>query len=276
MQLYPFNKNFTIIIKKWVNKMKTIILAGGYGTRLGNITEAVPKPMIKIGNKPIIWHIMKIYATYGYNDFILSLGYKAEIIKEYFYNYNAYINDYSINLGTKKITNFYNHLENEWDVTLIDTGVDTLKGARIKRIEKYLDDVNMLTYGDGVADINISELIKYHNSHNKIVTITGVYPPARFGEIIEKNGKLISFEEKPQTSIGIINGGFMVFNKKLLDYLNTDEDCDLEYGPFDKLATQGEIMVYKHTGNWECVDTERDLSHLNKLWNTDNAFWKIW
>ena len=269
-------ENFTIIIKKWVNKMKTIILAGGYGTRLGNITEAVPKPMIKIGNKPIIWHIMKIYATYGYNDFILSLGYKAEIIKEYFYNYNAYINDYSINLGTKKITNFYNHSENEWDVTLIDTGVDTLKGARIKRIEKYLDDVNMLTYGDGVADINIRELVKFHNSHNKIVTITGVYPPARFGEIIEKNGKLISFEEKPQTSIGIINGGFMVFNKKLLNYLTTDEDCDLEYGPFDKLAKQGEIMVYKHTDNWECVDTERDLSHLNKLWNTDNAFWKIW
>lgn len=256
--------------------MKVIILAGGYGSRLGNLTEAVPKPMLKIGNKPIIWHIMKNYASYGHNDFVLSLGYKAEIIKEYFYNYSAYANDYKINLGTKKITQLHNHTEKDWNITLVDTGVDTLKGARVKRVEEYLDDVNMLTYGDGVADVDIEELIKFHKSHNKIITVTGVHPPARFGEIIEKDGQLISFKEKPQTSIGIINGGFMVFNKELLTYLTTDKTCDLEYGPFDRLAADGEIMVFKHKGQWECVDTERDLIHLNKLWNENNAFWKTW
>ena len=256
--------------------MKVIILAGGYGTRLGNITEAIPKPMVKIGNKPILWHIMKIYSSYGYKDFILSLGYKAEKIKEYFYNYGVYSNDYTINLGTKNIKKLHNHEESDWQVTLIDTGVNTLKGARVKRLEQYLDDVNMLTYGDGVADINIEELVQFHNSHNKLVTISGVYPPARFGEIIEENGKLISFEEKPQTSVGLINGGFMVFDKELLKYLTADENCDLEYGPFEILAKEEQIMVYKHTGHWECVDTERDLKHLNKLWNDNKAFWKMW
>jgi len=256
--------------------MKVIILAGGYGTRLGNITEAIPKPMVTIGNRPIIWHIMKIYSHYGHKDFIISLGYKAEVIKEYFYNYNIYNNDYNINLGSKKITQFNNHDEVDWNITLIDTGLDTLKGARIKKVEKYLDDVNMMTYGDGVADINISELMEYHKSHGKIITISGVYPPSRFGEIIEENGKLISFEEKPQTSVGMINGGFMVFDKKLLDYLRIDEKCDLEYGPFEDLAKEGQVMVYKHRGKWECIDTERDLNHLNQLWNNNKAFWKIW
>ncbi len=256
--------------------MKVVILAGGYGTRLGNITEAIPKPMLKIGNKPILWHIMKIYASYGYKDFVLSLGYKAEIIKEYFYNYNAYSNDYTINLGTKEIEKLHNHKENDWNVTLIDTGVNTLKGARVKKVERYLDDINMLTYGDGVADINIEDLVKFHKSHDKIITISGVYPPSRFGEIIEKRGQLVSFEEKSQTSTGLINGGFMVFGIRLLDYLTTDENCDLEYGPFEVLAKEKQIMVYKHEGSWECVDTERDLLHLNKLWNDNKAFWKVW
>ncbi len=256
--------------------MKVIILAGGYGTRLGNITEAIPKPMVKIGNKPILWHIMKIYANYGYIDFILSLGYKAENIKEYFYNYNAYSNDYTINLGTKNIEKIHNHNESDWKVTLVDTGLDTLKGARVKRVEQYLDDVNLLTYGDGLADVNIKELVNFHNSHNKLVTITGVHPPARFGEIIEKDGQLISFEEKPQTSTGLINGGFMVFDKGLLEYLTMDEKCDLEYGTFNELTKKEQIMVFKHSGNWECVDTERDLLHLNKLWNENKAFWKLW
>jgi len=256
--------------------MKVIILAGGYGTRLGDITEAIPKPMVKIGNKPIIWHIMKYYSCFRYNDFILSLGYKAEIIKEYFYNYNAYANDFFINLGTKEITRFNSHHEMDWNISLIDTGLHSLKGARIKRLEKYLDDVNMVTYGDGLADIDIDGLVKFHFSHRKMVTISGVYPPARFGEIVEKNGQLVSFEEKPQTSVGLINGGFMVFNRKLLDYLKVDEDCDLEYGAFEVLAKKHEIMVYKHIGHWECVDTQRDLNHLNKLWNEGKAFWKMW
>lgn len=256
--------------------MKVIILAGGYGTRLGNITDAIPKPMVKIGNKPILWHIMKIYAAYGYKDFILSLGYKAETIKEYFYNYNVNSSDFTINLGTKETKKLHNHNEKDWNVTLIDTGIDTLKGARVKRVEKYLDDVNMLTYGDGVANIDISQLVKFHESHDKIITISGVYPPARFGEIIEEDGKLISFEEKPQTSVGLINGGFMVFDKKLLDYLTVDEGCDLEHGPLEDLAKLGEVMVYKYNGMWECIDTERDLVYLNKLWNENKSFWKNW
>ena len=256
--------------------MKTIILAGGYGTRLGNITEAIPKPLVKIGDKPIIWHIMKYYACFGYKDFILSLGYKAESIKEYFYNYNAYATDFSINLGSKEIQKFNLHDESDWNVSLIDTGLHSLKGARIKRLEKYLNEINMVTYGDGLANIDINKLVKYHISHKKIVTISGVHPPARFGEIIEKEGRLIKFEEKPQTSIGLINGGFMVFNKSLLDYLTPDADCDLEYGAFEVLTKKKEIMVFKHDGQWECVDTERDLNHLNKLWNQGKAFWKIW
>ncbi len=233
--------------------MKVIILAGGYGTRLGNITEEIPKPMVNIGDMPILWHIMKIYADHGYKDFIIALGYKKEVIENYFKD-----KDFG------------------WNVTLVDTGLDTLKGGRLKRIEKYLDDdeMHLLTYGDGVSNVDIDELIKYHKSHGKILTITGVHPPARFGEIIEENGKLIHFREKPQTSAGIISGGFFVFNKELMDHLTADEKCDLEYGVFEKLLQKGEIMVYKHMNDWECVDTERDLKHLNKLWAEGKAFWK--
>lgn len=256
--------------------MKVIILAGGYGTRLGDIEGAIPKPMVRIGNRPMIWHIMKIYAAYGYEDFIISLGYKAEVIKEYFYNYNIYNNDYSINLGTQMITQLNDHNEDGWNVTLVDTGIDTLKGARIKRLEKYLDDVNMVTYGDGVSDINIEELVKFHKYHNKIITISGVHPPARFGEIVEDRGRLKYYKEKPQSSGGLINGGFMVFNKDLLQYLSSDEGCDFENGPLENLAADGNVMVYKHNGNWECVDHGRDLVHLNKLWNDNKAFWKVW
>jgi glucose-1-phosphate cytidylyltransferase len=257
--------------------MKIIILAGGFGTRLGNITTSIPKPMVSVGNYPIIWHIMKMYGHYGYKDFVLSLGYKAEVIKDYFYKQQMLNNDFSIDLSTQKVTILprkENHLD--WKVTLIDTGLNTLKGARIKRLEKYLDDVNMLTYGDGVADIDLKALLKFHKSHGKTITITGVRPPSRFGEIQVENGRLLSFQEKPQTSVGLINGGFMVFNKNLLKYLTTDENCDLEYGAFNKLTDEGEMMVYTHDKNWECVDTERDLKHLNDLWNKNTAFWKVW
>jgi glucose-1-phosphate cytidylyltransferase len=257
--------------------MKVIILAGGLGTRLGNITEEMPKPMVRIGDKPIIWHIMKIYSHYNHKDFILSLGYKQEVVKEYFHNYHVHANDFKIHLGSKKVDTLNGHDEEDWRISLIDTGLNTLKGARLKRLEKYLDDdTNMMTYGDGVADVNIDELLKFHKSHGKILTITGVHPPARFGEIIEKDSNLISFEEKPQSSVGLISGGFFVFDKRLLDHLTEDEDCDLEYGIFERLAKENEIMVFKHTGSWECVDTERDLKHLNKTWGEGKAFWKIW
>jgi len=257
--------------------MKVIILAGGWGSRLGKRTELIPKPMVKIGNKPILWHIMKIYSYYGYNDFIICLGVKGDIIKDYFYHYNIKNNDFTINLSNGNIKFHNQQNDTNWSVSLIDTGLNTLKGGRIKRIEKYLDpDMNILTYGDGVADININKLIEFHKSHKKILTITGVHAPSRFGEIIEKEGKVLSFKEKPQTSTGLINGGFMVFNNKFLNFLTPDEDCDLERDVLEKLSERGEVIVYKHLGNWECMDTERDVEHLNKLWNENRAFWKVW
>lgn len=257
--------------------MKVIILAGGLGTRLGNIAGAIPKPMVQIGQNPILWHIMKIYSHFGYKDFVLSLGYKQEVIKEYFNNYNIRSSDFNIHLGNKKIQTLNSHDEMDWNVTLVNTGLNTLKGARVKKLEKYLDDdLNMLTYGDGVADIDINDLVKFHKSHGKILTITGVHPPSRFGEIVEEDSKLVSFSEKPQSSVGLINGGFFVFHKRLFEFLTADDNCDLEYETFDKLVPLGEVMVYKHLRNWECVDTERDLIHLNKLWSEGTAFWKTW
>ncbi|MBI4648417.1 MAG: glucose-1-phosphate cytidylyltransferase [Bacteroidia bacterium] len=255
--------------------MKTIILAGGYGSRLGHISELIPKPMIEIGGSPIIWHIMKIYSYYGYNEFVIALGYKGNVIKDYFYKLQSYNSDFTINTENNEIT-YHNSSADKWKVTLADTGIDTLKGGRIKRIERYLDDINMLTYGDGLADVNIKKLIEYHKSHGKIVTITGVKPPSMFGEMIEKDGKAISFEEKPQTSKGLINGGYMIFNKIMLNYLTSDKNCDFEFGPLEKLANIGEVMIYKHKGFWECADTLRDIEHLNKLWNTGIAKWKLW
>lgn len=257
--------------------MKVVILCGGWGTRLGHQTEVIPKPMVPIGNKPILWHIMKIYSHYGFNDFIICLGVKADIIKNYFYQYDIITGDFTVDMSTKNVEYHNSHNENDWKVTLIDTGLDTLKGGRIKRIEKYLDsDTNMVTYGDGVADIDINKLLEFHKSHNKIVTITGVHPPSRFGELLEQDNVVKTFAEKPQTSQGLINGGFMVFEKALLDYLTPDENCDLEIGPLQKLSKQDEVMVFKHKGNWECMDHERDVIHLNKLWRENKAFWKVW
>ncbi len=255
--------------------MKVLILAGGYGSRLGYVTELIPKPMVEVGGRPIIWHIMKIYAHYGYNEFVIALGYKANVIKDYFEKLQSYNGDFTVDTATGRIT-YHNGALDQWKVTLVDTGINTLKGGRIKSLEKYLDEVNMLTYGDGVADINIPKLVEFHKNHGKIVTITGVKPPSRFGEVIEKDGLVLSFEEKPQTSKGLINGGFMVFNKKMLNYLTNDENCDFESGPLEKLAAEEQVMTYKHNGFWECADTVRDVNHLNKLWDTGKAKWKIW
>jgi glucose-1-phosphate cytidylyltransferase len=257
--------------------MKTIILAGGWGTRLGRLTEAIPKPMVQIGERPVLWHIMKIYSHHGFDDFIIALGVNGHIIKNYFHNYQFLNSDFTVDMSTHEVSFHNSHLEQSWNVTLADTGLETLKGGRLKRLEKYLDDdVNMLTYGDGLADIDVRELVAYHKSHGKLMTITGVHPPARFGELIEKDGRLLKFEEKPQTSTGLINGGFMVFNKGLLDHLTPDTDCDLEFGALERLTDEGEVMVYNHPGRWECMDHERDVSRLNRLWSEGKAFWKAW
>lgn len=257
--------------------MKLVILAGGYGSRLGEVTNIIPKPMVEIGGKPILWHIMKIYSYYGIKEFIVCVGYKSNVIKDYFLHYNSRNNDFTIEIGSGDIEFHNNHDEIDWKVTVVDTGIDTLKGARLKKIEKYLDsDINLLTYGDGLSNININELVKFHNKLNKTITISGVRPPARFGELISNGDIVTSFEEKAQTSQGIINGGYMVFNKKLLNYLTEDENCDLEYGLFEELAKNEDIAVYKHNGLWACMDNERDVYNLNKLWKEDKAFWRVW
>ena len=258
-------------------KIKVVILAGGWGLRLGRLSDFIPKPMVQIGNKPILWHIMKIYSYYGFNDFIICLGVKGDIIKDYFYNFNMHNNDFRIDLSDGNLEIYNNDKKENWKVTLIDTGINTLKGGRIKRIEKYLDsDMNMVTYGDGLADINIPKSIDYHKSHKKILTITGVHPSPRFGELSEKDGKLLAFREKSKTTKGYVNGGFMVFNNDLLDHLTLDEKCDFEIGSIERLTEMGQVQVYKHNGNWECMDHERDVDYLNKLWNENQAFWKVW
>jgi len=257
--------------------MKVVLLAGGFGTRLGNRTNIIPKPMVSVGQKPIIWHIMKTYSNYGLRDFVICLGYKGDVIKDYFLHYEAKNNDFTIKLESSQVEFHNEHDEMDWTVTLVNTGIDTLKGGRIKKIEQYLDDdINLLTYGDGVADIDINKTIEFHKQHGKMITITGVHPPARFGEIIEENDIVKSFSEKPQTSQGLINAGYMVFNKELLNYLTTDDECDFEIGLLEELTKKGEVMVYKHKGNWACMDHERDVTYLNNLWRSNKAFWKVW
>lgn len=255
--------------------MKVIILAGGKGSRLGPVTEYIPKPMVRVGQYPLLWHIMSIYAKYGHKDFLVALGYQGDVIKDYFLNYKTKTSDCFVNLSTNDVTlRSGNRKPEDWNVGLIDTGLDSLKGARIKRLEDYIDGTTMMTYGDGVADIDIDDLLAFHKSHGKCLTLTGVHPPSRFGELAVSGDRLMNFEEKPQTSTGVINGGYMVFEPELLNHLTTDEDCDLEYGALGKLALEGEVMVYHHKGLWACVDHERDLDYLNVLWANDKAFWK--
>lgn len=257
--------------------MKVIILCGGLGTRLREETEFRPKPMVEIGGKPILWHIMKTYAYYGFNDFILCLGYQGEMIKEYFYNYEVLNNDFTIELGKGSIQIHSNHDETGWKITLADTGDKALKGARLKRIEEYVDSEHfMMTYGDGIATIDINALLTFHNNHGKLATVTGVNPASRFGELKIKDNRVISFNEKQRGGSNLINGGFFVFNKDVFNYLSKNDDCDLEIGALEKIASEGQLMVYGHTGFWACMDTIRDVDYLNKLWGEDKAEWKTW
>jgi glucose-1-phosphate cytidylyltransferase len=254
-----------------------VILCGGLGTRMGSKTDIKPKPMLKIGDRPILWHIMKTYSEYGFDDFILTLGYKSDVIKDYFLNYTEYNNSVSVNTKSGDVTNLSENDIEEWNVKLVNTGIHTLKGGRIKRIEPYVDsDRFMLTYGDGVADIDIHELVEFHESHDSPGTISGVNPPSRFGEMNLDGNQVLSFSEKPQASQGVINGGFMIFEDEIFDYLTPDEECDFEVGPLEEFADDGKLKMYRHDGMWECADNQRDLDHLNDLWSNDEAFWEVW
>jgi glucose-1-phosphate cytidylyltransferase len=258
--------------------LKVVILCGGKGTRLREETEFRPKPMVKIGGKPILWHIMKTYSHFGYNEFILCLGYQGNVIKEYFYHYMLHNSDVTIKLGkNQQITMHDTSIEENWTITIVDTGENHLKGARVKKIEPYIeDDSFMVTYGDGVGDIDIKRLVDFHKSNGKIATVTGVSPPSAFGQILAEDSTVIEFNEKPQIKEGIINGGFLIFNRKIFDYLNEDENCDLEMGALEQLTRKKELMVFRHEGGWACMDTYRDTVYLNQLWNNDQAFWKVW
>ena len=255
-----------------------IILCGGQGTRMGASTDSIPKPMIRVGGKAILWHIMKHYGFYGHQNFILTLGHLGDQIKQYFANYEILNNDFTVKLGNMAEFSIHeHHAEQGWNVTLADTGLQTLKGGRIKRVEQYIEnDRFMLTYGDGVSDVNIGALLDFHMQHGKTGTVTGVFPPSRFGELFTDGDRVTEFSEKPQVTSGMINGGFFIFERKILDYLSTAEDCDFEFGPLQKLASEGELMVYTHSGFWACMDTPRDRKHLERMWESGKAPWKTW
>ena len=247
--------------------IKVVILCGGMGTRLREETEYKPKPLVEIGGKPMLWHIMKIYSYYGFKDFVLCLGYKGKMIKDYFLYYEIMNSDFTLKLESKGIEFHNSYKEKDWIITFAETGKNAMTGARIKRIEKYINsELFILTYGDGVADINIQELLKFHKSHGKIGTVTGVNPSSRFGELVITENQVKEFSEKPQIKDGFINGGFFIFNKRIFNYLEDNDDCIFEREPLRKLSHDKELMVYRHKGFWQCMDTYRDLQLLNNLW----------
>ena len=253
--------------------MKVVILCGGLGTRLAEETSIKPKPMVEIGGRPILWHIMKIYEKHNFTDFVLALGYKGEYIKDYFLNYHSRQSDLYIDLRNGSVK-FSNPNSEEWSVALINTGEKTLTGGRLLRLQNYLkdEDTFMLTYGDGVSNIDITELLKFHKSHGKIATISAVKPSARFGGLKIDDGKVTNFKEKPQSGEGYINGGFFIFNKEIFNFIKDDNEM-LEHDPLEKLVELNELMAYQHEGYWQCMDTIRDKESLKALWDADNAYW---
>jgi len=256
--------------------MKVVILAGGFGTRLSEETVNIPKPMVEIGGKPILWHIMKIYSHYGYNDFIICLGYKGYVIKEYFMNYFMHMSDITVDLSNGGIKVHNSKAEN-WKVTLVDTGLDTMTGGRIKRIKEHLDGERfMLTYGDGVGDVNINSLVKFHESHGKLATMTAVQPSGRFGALrINDDKKVENFVEKPAGDGAWINGGFFVLEPQVIDYIK-DDNTSWEREPLENLTKESQLFAYKHEGFWKPMDTLRDKIELERLWSTKEAPWKVW
>lgn len=252
--------------------MKVLLLAGGLGTRMAEYTESIPKPMVTIGGKPMLWHIMQRYAQFGHKEFVIALGYKAHIVKEYFINYPVLNSDFSVNLATGEVNTFQTN-SFDWTVSLIDTGLNTMTGGRVKRLKEYVNNETcLLTYGDGISDINIDELIKFHQSHGKMVTVSGVHPTARFGEIQLEGSQVVSFKEKPQTASGWINGGYFVIEPQFFDLIESDNTI-LEHEPLEIAADKGELMAYCHDGFWQCMDTKRERDQLEVLWNSGKAPW---
>jgi len=256
--------------------MKAVILAGGLGTRLSEETLDRPKPMVEIGGRPILWHIMKIYTHFGINDFIICCGYKGYMIKEYFANYALHMSDVTFDLEKNKIT-FHKARTEPWNVTLLDTGENSFTGGRLLRVKEYIknDDAFCFTYGDGLSDIDISATIKFHRSHKKIATITAVYPPGRFGALSIHEKEVIGFKEKPQGDGGMINGGYFVLSPKVFDLIKDDKTI-WEEEPLNKLSKMGQLMAYEHNGFWQPMDTLRDKYNLQNLWTKGNAPWRIW
>jgi glucose-1-phosphate cytidylyltransferase len=254
--------------------VKVIILAGGFGTRLSEYTQSIPKPMVTIGGKPILWHIMKTYAKYGHIDFHLALGYKAELIKDYFLNYRSLNSDFTIDLESGNLTPHQKDNVN-WKVTLVDTGPNSMTGGRVKRMQNFIgNETFLLTYGDGLSNIDIEALVNFHKSHGKMVTVSAVHPGARFGELDMDGDIVTSFKEKPQTTQGWINGGYFVVEPEFFDLIK-DDSTILEREPLEKVAKMGELMSYQHDGFWQCMDTKRDHDTLEEMWKTGEAPWKV-
>lgn len=257
--------------------MKVVILAGGMGTRISEESHLKPKPMIEIGERPILWHIMKIYSHYGFNEFIICLGYKSNVVKDYFANYFMYESDVTFNFRSGKEIFTHQHFAERWSVTLVNTGLETQTGGRVKRIQKYVgNEPFLLTYGDGVSDVNIQKLIDFHNSHGKLATVTAAQPLGRFGSLsIKRSGEVAGFVEKPKGDNSWINGGFFVMQPEVFNYLNED-DTYLEQGLLQQLANEHQLLAYRHEGFWQPMDTLRDKHLLDELWRSGKAPWKVW
>ena len=253
--------------------MKVIILAGGFGTRLSEYTDTIPKPMVTVGGRPILWHIMRTYAHYDFKDFFVALGYKAELIKEYFLNYHSVNSDFTVDLGTGEISS-HNAEDTDWKVTLVQTSLDTMTGGRVQRMRSFIgNETFMLTYGDGVANIDLDALLSFHRSHGKMVTATAVRPAARFGELMIDGSQVKTFREKPQLGQGWINGGYFVIEPKFFDLISSDSVI-LEREPLEEVARMGELMAFRHEGFWQCMDTKRDRDSLEAIWSSGKAPWK--
>ena len=254
--------------------MKVVILAGGFGTRLSEYTETIPKPMVKIGGIPILLHIMNFYSQYGYKDFVIALGYKSNIIKEYFLNYTSLNSDFTVDLSNGKIHPILKK-NIDWKVSLIDTGLNTMTGGRLKKLERFITDKTfMLTYGDGLCDVDLNKLLQYHKKNKKIVTVTAVHPLARFGELtINNNNEVVNFREKPQTLQGWINGGYFVINREFFNFIDDNEKTVLEKEPLERVVDEMQLSAFKHNGFWQCMDTKRDKDKLEELYTSNDVPW---